>query len=253
MKSVCLALSISLLAGAAVAAVAGPSADEPAALKLVIIGVPPFGISDAAGHPGGIQADLGRGLQRECGMRIDSSIVPNARAMLMIATGQADLMFAISSPPLAAVARPIEWVYRTDVIVIGRAGTSLRSRADLRGKTLGHLRGTVYDTELAADPAVGQYETATPSQTMAMLLEGRYDAVLGIRPTLFYTIDAMHIPREKLGPALLLRQTESWLHYSLKRYDPLIAARLQQCLLMMRRRGEVEAVMRRYLGNVPMQ
>lgn len=259
-RNACVALSLALplalslaLPALAGAAAATDSANAAPPLKLVIIGVPPFGINAADGGASGIQADIGSALQRQCGMRVESSVVPNPRAMLMIANGQADLLFAIQSPPLAAVARPIEWAYRADVIVIGRPGATLRNREDLRGKTLGHLRGTVYDAELAADRAVGQYETATPNQTMAMLLEGRYDGVLGIRPTLFYTIDAMRIPREKLGPVLVLRQTESWLHYSRKRYDPSTAARLQKCLVLMRRRGDVEAVMRRYLGAVPMR
>jgi ABC-type amino acid transport substrate-binding protein len=220
---------------------------------MAIIGVPPYGMNDAAGHAGGIQADIAAGLARECGMRIEASIVPNPRARLMLASGEADLMLAIQSPALTAVARPLEWTFLADVIVIGRAGTALRSRADLRGKTLGHMRGTQYDEEVATDGAVGEYETATPAQTMAMLLQGRYDGVLGIRTTLFYTIRSMQIPRSKLGPVLQLRQTESWLHYSNKHYDPLIAARLQKCLATMRRRGDIETVIRRYLGDVPMQ
>jgi ABC-type amino acid transport substrate-binding protein len=216
------------------------------ALHAVIVGVAPFGMIDADGRPAGVHPEIIDRLRQHCGLRIESSVVPNPRAMAMLASGEADLMFGLRSSSLDRLAHAFSPLFEGEIVVVGRAGFSPHSLADLRGKTVGHIRGTLYDLALMNDDSIGKYSMTTMEQGLAMLKEGRFDALMGTRLALGYSIQALHIPRSTLGTPLVLGRARGWAHYTYHHYDPAMVARLADCFAGLRERGEIEAIIRRY-------
>lgn len=79
-----------------------------------------------------------------------------------------------------------------------------------------------------------------------MLLEGRFDAVLGARLSILHTLRLLGVPREKLGPELAVGKRDILVHYADQRYDPQVAARLERALAAMRARGAAAALLKPY-------
>ncbi|MYN06357.1 substrate-binding periplasmic protein [Pseudoduganella aquatica] len=247
-----------LRAGAAAGLAAGVSAamgqpsKPPAPLKVVAFSLVPFGLLDASGRPAGMIVDFQKLLAAESGLAMDVQVVPYPRAVAMMVAGDADLLFSFPNAQLREHAHSLGVIGHVDVVVMGLAGSRYGSAEELRGKRVGHIRGAEYDMALQSDPAVARYETVTYEQTVRMLLEGRYDAMLGVRPSFLYTMRRLGVPRQKLGPELVLRKGELLLHYSNKRYKPQTAATLVRALAALRERGALAALFKAYEdGGMP--
>lgn len=220
-------------------------------LRMVILGVTPLGRIGADGKPSGMFVDLGALLAAEAGIPIDVVVVPYPRAMAMMAAGEADLICSLPNSRLEQLATPLALVMKGEVIVLGRAGTRYTSLADLRGKVVGHLRSAEYGTPFEADTAIRKHETISSAQTMAMLLEGRYDAVIGLGPVLFYALRELGQPRAKLGPSLHLWPRDVSLYMSLNSSQPQTAEALARALDRLRNSGRLKAMMDTYLAGLP--
>ena len=223
-------------------------ASGPAPLRLIILNLPPFGMFDGAGHAAGINPDLAVLLSRESGIALESMMVPYPRAMAMMASGEGDLVISISNSHLDALVRPLAYVFSGEVVVIGRPGLRLNSLADLRGKVVGHIRGAEYLPAFDSDDAIHKHETISYQQSVQMLLEGRYDAMIGFRPAIFYTLRSLGKPRSVLGPVLHVGEREVALYISRKAARQEAAEPLARAMNALRERGAVKAVLDRYFG-----
>jgi ABC-type amino acid transport substrate-binding protein len=232
-------------------AAAEPS-KPPAVLKVAVFSLVPYGLLDSSGQPAGMMVDFQKQLAAESGVAMEVAVVPYPRAVAMMVAGDADLLFSFPNPQLREHAHQLGVIGTADVVVMGLAGRRFGSAEELRGKRVGHIRGAEYDIALQSDPAVARHETVTYEQTVRMLLEGRYDAMLGVRPSFLYTMRRLGVPRQKLGPELVLRKGELLLHYSRKRYQPQTAAALVRALASLRERGALAALFKAYEdGGMP--
>ncbi|WP_295999378.1 ABC transporter substrate-binding protein [Rugamonas sp.] len=245
------ALASNGVAAAQTGASAGPqlgTRERP--LRMVALGIEPFGQLDKAGLASGLAVDLADSVSRESGIVITSSVAPYQRALAMMSSGLADIMITISNSRLEQVATPLATFFKGDVVVVGRAGTRFHSLADLRGKMVGQIRGAEYVEAAIADAGIIKHETSSLEQTMRMLLEGRYEAAIGFRGAMFYVLRTMNVPREKLGATLLLSQPDVWLYLSRKVQEPAINAALIKAANALRERGAVKELLAHYFGGL---
>jgi hypothetical protein len=82
-----------------------------------------------------------------------------------------------------------------------------------------------------------------------MLLAKRFDAALGVRLSFLGTIRRLGLARDQFDPLLVLRRREMLAHYSLKHYDPLMAARLEKALAALRSSGVMATLYKPYDGG----
>jgi len=223
----------------------------PAALRLIILNLPPFGMLDRDGRPTGISADLAAQLARETGFVLDPVMVPYPRAVAMMTSGEGELLISIPNSHLSALTRPLAHVFNGEVVVIGRPGLRLNGLADLRGKVVGQLRGAEYLPAFDSDGAIRKHETISYQQSVQMLLEGRYDAMIGFRPAIFYALRSLGKPRSALGPALHLGEREVILYMSRRAARQDAAEPLARAMNALRERGVVKTVLDRYFGALP--
>ena len=226
-------------------------AAAPARMCMVSYGVSPFGVIDDQGRSAGMSIELAEGLSREAGVEIANVVVPYPRAVAMVASGEAELLFSLPNRALEKVALPIVPMFKGEIIVIGRPGTRYASLADLHGKLVGHIRGSEYGDAFQGDAAIRKYETISSKQTIQMLLEGRYDAAIGLRGSLFHAMRELKLPRDRLGAALHVGDTEVWLYMSRRAHNAPLAESLARAATTLRGNGVVNALQEKYFGGLP--
>lgn len=94
---------------------------------------------------------IGNRVAEEGGFSYENVIVPYARAIAMIETGEADLLISLSNPRLKESAVQVAHVNKQEIVVVGRQGSDYASMDSLRGKVVAAVRGAEYDKRLSAD------------------------------------------------------------------------------------------------------
>lgn len=245
-RALLLALAASPFASPVARPVAGPVV---ANLKVAIINIAPFGMQDDSGSPSGLFVDILGKLSERSGMQFDHFVTPFPRAMALMASGEADLIFALDNPQLLQSSRHVALVAHEEVVLIARAGMPLRGLDDLYGKQIGYIRGANYDDAIMANLHIAKHETNNAQQTVEMLLRGRFDAALGTRLALLYALRAAGVGRDKLGAPLVLKQMGVWLSYSKQRYRAERAQRLANAVDALRAEGVFSALRQQYVAT----
>ena len=220
-------------------------------LRLIILNLPPYGMLGADGQPAGICPDLAVLLAQETGLTLTPVLVPYPRALAMMASGEGDLIFSTSNSQLDGLARPLAKVLSGEAVLIGRAGLRLERLEDLHGKVVGVLRGAQYLPAFDNDKAIRKHEITSYQQSLQMLLEGRFDAIIGIRDAIFFALRALGKPRAVLGAALPLTEREISLCISRHAAHPEVGATLTRAISTLRERGAVRTVVERYFAGLP--
>ncbi|MFA9218779.1 MAG: substrate-binding periplasmic protein [Sphingomonadaceae bacterium] len=163
-------------------------------LKAALVNIPPwtFGFHSDVIEPfdgaHGIMLDLFEKLAELSGVGIDVIVVPYAREVMMIERGTAILTMALQTPLIDRIAVPLVNLGSEEIIVASRRGSGISSAANLLGKVVAQLRASDYLSEAIDHPQIRKYETVDYAQGVRMLLQGRVDAVIGLRTSLRYAI-----------------------------------------------------------------
>jgi len=169
------------VAGASLFGSASSSAED--ALRLVGPDFPPFYVKEAGGV-GGSLTELLTDLVAEAGIRVASfDILPTARAIDMLARGDADATLLVENTTLAqaGVLRSDRVVGELVLEVVARPGQPVpTTRDELVGRSLAVMRGYSY-AGLAAwlrERNVEMTEANDEEQVVRMVEAGRVDAAL---------------------------------------------------------------------------
>lgn len=154
----------------------------PGEVVLVNADYPPYVMPE--GHPGGpgIDMEIAMAALENMGVRAVVKLVPFKRVLAMLEAGQADLTTSLSYR--AERDEYLYWSlpYRTDTnyIFFTRRDSAYEPERieDLRGRKVGVVRGFVFPAAFADDPAIEKVEAPHIPSLLAMLLEGRFDALI---------------------------------------------------------------------------
>lgn len=217
----------------------------PVPLPAALVDLPPWTFPPRSGALTGILPELLEQLTRFSGVHFIPQRVPYPRLLAMLESGDTAIGFAFATPRLARIALPLAELTQEDVVIVCRAEAPLHSAADLRGKTLAMLRGSDYLDKITMDPNVRRHETASYALNLKMLLEGRVDAVVGLRTTLTYEIRNSGIAPGRLGQLVAFR-TGALSAFLSRRYqdDTALLARLRDAGGQMMRHGAFDAAYR---------
>ncbi len=221
-------------------------------LRAVALAIVPYGKLEANGHKSGLFVEAFELLERVSGRHIEVTVAPYARAIAMLRSGEADLMIATSNPLIAEAAEPMGMLWAADVIAIARQGVKLEGQEDLRGRTVGMLRGSDYGAAFLDDAEYRRHEITDQVQGVRMLLEGRLDATLGTRLAVFHAMRLLGVPRARLGTSISVQAREIHLHLGRRSADDALETQLRQAVQEMRSSGKAEALLAKYLAGLPL-
>lgn len=178
----------------AAAMVVFPLLADPAKLVMVTEVWAPYRMNDATSPSGfaGIDIDLMSALEAKLGVPIVIQRVPWARALEMMREGQADLITGIARTSEREVfMRFIPTSYsavRPRFYAPKGKGATVRSYADLKGKSIGMSTNSSYFPEFDADASLGKMGLSTEEQILKVLALGRIDLAIGTDPNLSWDI-----------------------------------------------------------------
>ena len=199
--------AIALMALATVAA--GPAAadaldDIKKAGKIRIavdLGVPPYGMTDDKMQPSGSDIDTARALAKDWNLEFEHVPTTGASRIPALQTSKADLVIStLSITPERAKVIDFSLGYAViRTVIAAPKSVTVKSLAELDGKTFGTVRGTTHDTQLTREGPKGmklvRYEDdATEAQAF---LSGQVD--------IFSTAELLVAQIDKKNPA---RQVE---------------------------------------------
>lgn len=224
---------------------------KPRPLRAVALAIPPFATLDASGRKTGLFVEAIELIARESQHQIEIILAPYARAVAMLRSGEADLMISTSNSAIAEAAEPMGMLWTTEVIAIGRAGIKLDGLQDLRGRTVGMLRGSDYGAAFLDDHEYRKHEITDQLQGIRMLLEGRLDASIGTPLAVFHAMRLLGVPRARLGGTLAVQSREIHLHLSRRNSDEALATELRGAVHILRSSGKADVLLAKYLAGLP--
>jgi polar amino acid transport system substrate-binding protein len=143
---------------------------------------PPYVMPEKhAGGPG-IDMEIAMTALENMGVRAVVKLAPFKRVLAMLEEGQAELTTSLSFR--AERDEYLHWSlpYRTDTsyIFFTRKDSAFQPERieDLRGMKVGVVRGFVFPAAFAEDPDIEKVEAPHIPSMLAMLLEGRFDALI---------------------------------------------------------------------------
>jgi ABC-type amino acid transport substrate-binding protein len=146
------------------------------------------------GEPAGLACEAALALAAGAGFEPATVLVSRAEALRRLASGEADMAVMTGGPPSGAAITNLGPVAVSRFIVLGRAGTALRTPRDLPGKTVATVRGAPEDPALSTRCGVAVLPVANAANGLKLLLAGRVDAVAGERLVLLQAAAAMNLP-----------------------------------------------------------
>jgi len=214
-------------------------------LNIATIALPPYGYVEAW-QPAGLNYELGNVIAEEAGYTPDNKIVPLARAMYDIKTGDADVIIMFPNPFINTHAVNLGLVLPMDTVVLGRADVTIMSIDDLRGKTVATVRGAKYDNRISQKNGIILYPTENYSQNLKMLMARRVDAVIGPILGLYYTARKNNIPKQAFGTPLILSTAQGSLFLSKKTLSADKKQRLTKAVKSLRAKGTMKMLLDKY-------
>ena len=167
----------------------------------VDLGVPPYGMTDDKMQPTGSEIETAKLLAKDWGLQFEHVPTTGASRIPSLQTGKADLVISTLSitPERAKVIDFSKGYAVLRTVIAAPKNITLKSMADLDGKTVGTVRGTTHDTQLTKEGPKGmklvRYEDdATEAQAF---LSGQVD--------IFSTAELLVAPIDKKNPS---RQVE---------------------------------------------
>ena len=215
----------------------------------VDLGVPPYGMTDDKMQPTGSDIETAKLLAADWGLQFEHVPTTGAARIPSLQTGKADLVISTLSitPERAKVIDFSKGYAVLRTVIAAPKNVTLKSMADLDGKTVGTVRGTTHDTQLTKEGPKGmklvRYEDdATEAQAF---LSGQVD--------IFSTAELLVAPIDKKNPA---RQVEVKfvldtfkLAIGVKKDEKRLLEEVDKWIATNLKNGKLDAIYKKYHGN----
>ena len=215
----------------------------------VDLGVPPYGMTDDKMQATGSDIETAKALAKDWGLEFEHVPTTGAARIPALQTGKADLVISTLSvtPERAKVIDFSKGYAVLRTVIAAPKSLTLKSMADLDGKTVGTVRGTTHDTQLTKEGPKGmklvRYEDdATEAQAF---LSGQVD--------IFSTAELLVAPIDKKNPA---RQVEVKfvldtfkLAVGVKKDEARLLAEVNNWITTNLKNGKLDAIYKKYHGN----
>ncbi len=215
----------------------------------VDLGVPPYGMTDDKMQATGSDIETAKLLAADWGLQFEHVPTTGAARIPSLQTGKADLVISTLSitPERAKVIDFSKGYAVLRTVIAAPKNITLKSMADLDGKTVGTVRGTTHDTQLTKEGPKGmklvRYEDdATEAQAF---LSGQVD--------IFSTAELLVEPIGKKNPA---RQVEVKfvldtfkLAIGVKKDEKRLLEEVDKWIATNLKNGKLDAIYKKYHGN----
>jgi len=218
-------------------------------LKIGTIAVAPFGMVGDDGKPTGMMYDIANKIAETAGLKYTNTLVPYARSVVSLGEGLVDVVLRFNNAELPGVSTPLGSVATMPTIILSKKAQPFATLQALRGKTVGVLKGGVFDDRFSKDEAILKQEVPDYDQMIRMLMAGRFDAAIGSNVGLYYVANKQGIAQDQLGTPLVLTTQDFLVHFSKKNKDERVKEALKAAIESLRKDGTFEKIIDKYMGG----
>lgn len=204
--------------------------------------VEPWGIK-SAGKDKGLLVSVIKSLSLETGIDARIDLQPYPRVVHSLYSGNVDLAFLFDSPSTRQSAIRIGHLVNSRMIVVGRAGASaLESLADLKGKSVGIIRGSKYGPDFDNANHFRLEPVSSMEQGLAMLMRHRTDVMVGTDQSVFWAMREMNVGAKRLSKLYIMGGTSGSLYMSKTSEHQNLIPIYKQALEKLHQNGTIEKV-----------
>jgi polar amino acid transport system substrate-binding protein len=146
------------------------------------LAIPPYGTTDANMQPAGFDVDMAKLIAKDLGEKLNIVPVTGPNRVAYLLTKKVDMIIStFSVTPERAKSVAFTDPYGANVVVAaGRKGETLNSTADLAGKAIAVVRGTIQDTDVTQlapkGATIRRYDD--DATAAAAILSGQVDVIV---------------------------------------------------------------------------
>ena len=220
---------------------------QPRPLVADIIGIAPWGRRTHEGNVGGVYAEIFKRLGELSGYSFELRLTPIKRAVLDVSAGMGQATMMLERHDLNKGAIVICTVTSLEIEVWLPTGSQIRSLDQLAGKKVATLRGPSYHEDFDASSLITKVQVAGAWQQLEMMRAGRVDGALGVRQNFLVALREMGQQGNSFADPIWLgsRRVLLWISPGLRDSD--IAIKLGRALSQLRRSGEIDRMLARYV------
>ncbi len=205
--------------------------------------VKPWGFKDKNGHEDGLLVHFGRELSLESKIGYQNFLQPYPRVIHSLNSGLVDFAVLFDSHASREAAIRVGDVTRVEIIVVAAAGAEPRENIKaLEGMNIGYIRGSRYGEEFDDATHFTRIPINTMHQGLAMLLNGRIDAMASADQSLYWAMDKMGVEASKLTKVISIGETTGGLYMSKKSDRTDLLPIYQQALKRMAEKGALARI-----------
>jgi len=212
-------------------------------------GTPPYGMMSSEMKPEGIDVDMANRIAKDLGVPLEIVPVTGPNRIAFLLTNKADIVistFSVTAERAKSIAFTIPYGAE-EVVVAGKKDVNARTIADLSGKSVAVVRGTIQDTETSRVAPQGvtirRYED--DATAASAILAGQVD--LFVNGAILSKAIMDKDPNKSLEQKFVLRSSP----YSIgvRRNDPDFLHMLNTFIYTYRLDGTLAAIQKKWLGE----
>lgn len=224
------------------------AAEPPFVLRIETIQSEPFGRIGPQG-PSGLMYDVGNLIARRAELASRNRVVPYARTVVSLESGESDMVLRFSNADLRAVAHQVAPVLDLPTVLVSRREAPLRRLDDLSGRTLAVPRSFPLPDVLADRTGLSLRSVNNNEHAIQMLMGGRVDAAYGSNLGLFGAARGLGLRMSAFARPLPVEHQTFWLHLSRRSATPALIERLTRAVEALQRDGDIDRLYRRVLDE----
>ena len=221
------------------------------ALEIRTIAILPYGIQadEASGirSPGGIYYDIANLLAEEAGYQANNYIVPYARIIFELKSGQTDMSILFKYPELAEHVIYIAPLPPLQTVVIGLKGSRFEDIEVLKGKRLAYLRGAQFSDAIDQNKDIITVETLNFVLALKMMLFNRVDAIIGPMDPILSAAIKLGKDIELFGEPLVVSERTPWVQVSKQSADKVSVEHLRSTFAELEAAGAISQIRNQYI------
>lgn len=222
-----------------------PAAQIKTPLRIHSIAVSPYAMK-VDNVESGIYYDLAERLISKVGVRAEHLIVPYARIVQEMKSGQPIVTIMYKYEQLAPY---VDYIYPLPTlrnVVIGVQGKSFAKETSLAGKNIAYLRGAKFSAEIDNNQAIKKHIVTDFEQGIAMLAANRVDAIIGPMQPIMAAAQKLGLDDNFFGKPLVVSQRTPWLQVAKNTLTEEEKKTLQDAFITMMSDGDYEKIRNKY-------
>lgn len=217
-------------------------------LRIATVALAPAGYKEN-GVSKGLFYDIANQIALRAGFSYVNTIKPYGRVVNDLKSGKSDASIFGYNPNLAGKAKTVAPIVSLKIILLANLGGAITEAEDLKGKTVGFIRGSKFMSKHILGSAKELVPVTDFKQGLKMLKANRFDALVGSDIGLYSSMKLLGTKRAEFSQPYIITSAQTYLYLSNHFADEKEIQRLVTAAKELQSLGKIDEILVKYLGN----